>query len=82
MRHWHWSFIMPQQKTMLRRDIIEEFPGTPTSRPGFNRWRKKYGFPRPKYLNPNMPTWDRPEVEDWYANRPKTHAASLADSRG
>ena len=66
---------------MLRRDIIEEFPGTPTSRPGFNRWRKKQNFPKPSYLNPNMPVWDRAEVEDWYANRPKTHAAALAISK-
>jgi len=73
---------MPEQKTMLRSDIQKEHPGTPTSRPGFNRWRKKYQFPKPTYLNPNKPIWDRAEVEKWYADRPKTHAASLADSRG
>lgn len=70
------------QNTMRRTDIIQEHPGTPTSRPGFNRWRRKYGFPKPTYLNPNMPVWNRTEVEDWYASRPQNHAAALADSRG
>ena len=70
------------QHTMRRTDIIKEYPGTPTSRPGFNRWRKKYGFPRPSYLNPNKPIWNRAEVEAWFLSRPKTHTAALADSRG
>jgi predicted DNA-binding transcriptional regulator AlpA len=66
---------------LTRPELIKEYP-VPKSRPGFSRWRKKYGFPRPKYLNPNKPIWDYEEVEDWFRSRPRTHTASLADSRG
>jgi predicted DNA-binding transcriptional regulator AlpA len=68
--------------TMLRCDIRAEYPGTPQSRSGFNRWSDKYDFPKPTYLNPNTPVWVRDAVKKWFDSRPTTHADALALSRG
>jgi predicted DNA-binding transcriptional regulator AlpA len=70
-----------QKPTMLRCDIRAEYPGTPNSRSGFNRWSRKNKFPKPTYLNPNTPVWNRAAVKAWFESRPTSHADALALSR-
>jgi hypothetical protein len=68
------------QTYLTRSQLVEIYP-VPKSRPGLRNCIKRLGFPKPTYANPNCPLWKPEEASEWFENRPKTHASSLADNQ-
>lgn len=60
--------------------IRKERAGLPGSRAGRAALIKQSGFPPPRYIGANTPVWRLDEVDEWIENRPRSHAAAVAES--
>jgi hypothetical protein len=70
----------PTENWISRQELCEQYP-IPKTRPGLTRFRRVNNFPKPFYVTPNQPMWDKKVVDAWFVARQEntTHKAARTE---